>query len=127
MRRTMMGAMIALAVVALPVTAGCQWLPDPAKIEGATPAEANELRLIQAALLVKAANDTISQQLDARLITAQEASRLLAMTDKARAAVVKAREYLPLENATFAEQLNAVNVLLIQLLQERIIKEGVAS
>lgn len=119
--------MICLVLTALPVGAleACSTLQDPAKIEGALPSEANELRVIQAALIVKAANATVAQQLDAKVISVSDAVRLRALTKRAEDAVAAARVALPLENGTTADRIAAVNVILIQLLREQVIKQGV--
>lgn len=126
MLRSMRGLAIAFALIAVPLgTAGCNLLQDPATIEGALPSEANELRVIQAALVVKTANQTIGQQLDAGLISPGEASRLRGLTKQAETALAAAREVLPLEDGTTAERIAAVNVILIRLLREQVIKQGV--
>lgn len=106
--------------------AACSSLVDPAKVEGALPGEANQLRIIQAALVVKAANTTISQQLQLNVITVPEAVRLRALTKQAEAAVVAARDALPLANGTTTERIAALNALLLQLLREQVIKAGVS-
>lgn len=116
--------MLAAAMLCTPL-AGCSLLQDPAKIEGALPSEANELRVIQAALVVKTANQTIGQQLDAKVLSVQDAVRLRALTKKAEDAVSAARVALPLEDGTTAEKIAAVNVILIQLLREQVIRQGV--
>lgn len=105
-------------------TAGCTILQDPAKVEGALPSEANELRVIQGALVVKAANDTIVQQLKAGLITTAEATRLRGVTKQAEAAVAAARLALPLENGDTTARITALNQILLTLLREQVIKAG---
>ncbi len=120
MRLALLGALLAFAPLA-----ACNVFPDPAKVEGALPGEANELRIIQAALVVKAANVTIGQQLDAHVVSVAEATRLRGLTKKAEDAIASARTVLPLENGTTADRIAAVNAILIQLLREQVIKQGV--
>lgn len=118
-------AAFAIAAMALG-GAACSSLPgfqDPAEW-GCSPSETNECRVVAAALLVKASNQTIAQQLTAGAITVSEASRLRGLTKKAEDAVVAARAVLPLENGTTVDRLNTLTAILRQLLREQVIRTG---
>lgn len=92
---------------------------------GCTPDEANECRFVVAAALVESANVSIRESLQSGAITADEAARLRAITLKGEEALALAKEALPLENATTTERLLALNRIVIQLLREQVVKQGV--
>jgi hypothetical protein len=113
----------AAALVAMSALGGCQVfspIADPASV-GCTEDEANECRVIAAALIVKAANLTIGESLDRSVITVQEAARLRGITRQAEAALLQARQALPFEDATTDARLAALEAILSQLLAERIL------
>lgn len=122
-------AFIAAAIMAAPMLAlaGCAGIfspiADPASV-GCTQPEANACRVISAALIVKAANITIGEQLDKGLVSVDEAKRLRGLTLKAEAALDAARAVLPLGGGAVADRLAALDALLVQLLAEQAIKRG---
>lgn len=117
-------AFLALMLMVLPTVAvACDTLTNPASV-GCSPDEATECRLTSAALIVKAANVTIGQQLDAGAVTVSEATRLRGLTKQAELAIDAAVSVAPLENATTLERVQAVNRILIQILREQVIRQG---
>lgn len=124
MRHVLAG--IVLLSLALTASA-CQLfspISDPSSV-GCTQAEENECRVVAAALIVKAANVTIGQELDRGTITTAEAVRLRSITRRAEDALAEVRKYLPLEDATFDQRLAALEGVLLELLTEQILSPGV--
>lgn len=116
-------AFLAVLLLAAPVMAACAVIPSPAAM-GCTQDEANECRVVAAAMLVKAANITIGEQLDRGVVTVAEASRLRGLTRQAESALAAARVALPLENGTTAARIAALDAILLQILREQVIKAG---
>lgn len=110
----------ALGLLAAP--AGCHLLTDPANIEGALPAEANELRVIKASLTVTGAYSVLSSQLDKGLVTPAEARRIKTEIDKARDAVKVAAQAVEIGDMTTDAKLLALQSLLDALAREAILK-----
>ena len=99
-------------------------IADPSSV-GCTKAEESECRVVAAALIVKAANVTIGQEMDRGTITPAEALRLRSITRRAEDALAEVRKYLPLEDATFDQRLEALEGVLLELLTEQILSPGV--
>ena len=119
---------IAIALLGAPVavTGGCAQigLSDPAGIPGALPGEANELRVIRAAMVVRAGYDTVADQLEAGVITAGEAAAAKAVLDRAADAVELAEQGLALSRATREERLVYLEGLILDILRAQLAKAG---
>lgn len=112
----------AAALIAAPMSAaGCSLLSanDPSTVVGALPSEQTELQIIRADLIVRAANATIAEQLTRGTITADQAARAKAITDKAHAAVKLAADAAAIEDATLAERLALLDQLILDVLRQQ--------
>lgn len=94
-------------------------LTDPAKLENVQPGEANKLRVIQASLIVQGAYATIDQQLTRGIVTPAQARKAKDSVDSAAKAVDLAAEAVKLENASAPALLDALDVVLLQILRDR--------
>lgn len=118
-------ALMCLALLAMPV-AGCaifEPLATPSAI-GCTKVEETACRLVVAGHLIKSANATIVSEVTRGTLTSAEAERIRGLTRKAEEALAQARAVAPLANATTAERLAALEALLVQLLNEQLMKAG---
>lgn len=114
------------ALVCLPfaaMTACSTVLPSPAQM-GCTTAEANNCRLVAAALIIQGANTTIGEQFDRGVLTKDEALRLRGVTKKATDALLLAQRAVSLSAADTDTQLAALDAVLYQLLQAQLVKAG---
>lgn len=113
--------LFSVALLAMPLS-GCHLFTDPANIAGVTQEEANEVRVIKAALTVTGAYTVLGQQFDKGLVTASEAARVKASIDKANEAVKIAAAAVELEDLTVDAKLLALQNLLDALAREAILK-----
>lgn len=120
-QKSLVGFFLVACLLSVAMAPGCTQLglTDPAKLEGVQPGEANKLRVIQAALIVQGSYVTIDQQLTRGVITPAEARKAKDATDQAAKAVDVAAQAVKLENASAPALLDALDVLLLQILRDR--------
>lgn len=111
----------AMGLMVTPLTA-CNYLSDPAHVEGALPAEANNLRVIKAALTVTGAYTVLGQQVDKGLVTVSEAARVKKVIDQAHEAVKLAATAVEINDMSAEAKLVALQNLLDALAREAILK-----
>lgn len=118
MRRLFGGVVLALALVSgCMALGGCAELGLTGAITGASQTEQVNLRIMQAADVVVAADATVGQQLDKGLITAKQAGDAKAVIDKARAAVNVAKTAAAGGTGNTTQLLAAMDALILQVLQ----------
>lgn len=118
MRTALKGLLALCFLVALPIAVmtACTSIPSPSSV-GCSQAEEPICRGIIAASILDGATVAVDRELTRQTITPQEARRILDVIAKGRDALKAYRVAIPLTDGTLAERLDALDAILLQVVQ----------